>query len=280
MYFRRVGDRTETHVKAKGLVTIPAGLVATLTLSGAATDQGLEFLTKLQPDQLQGLILANLEIGDQHIKYLRNLKGLTKLDVSSTDITDSGLAQLITMFPAVQNTSLARTRITAKSLPAIASGWKSLNKLVLSGVKLGPNSLRFLKDLKQLQHLDLDMADLADVDLVTAGRFVDLEELDLSGNPRITDKGVANLTNLKHLTRLDLMDTSITGDCAKYIAQMPRLLKLRVRAARLKEKDLAQLRAAVKSGRVEDPADVVDMELFAPLHDGYLERHGEPRKKK
>lgn len=236
------------------------------------------FLINIAPDQITNLCLASLDVGDKDIKYLRNFRRLTKLDISSTDITDKGLAQLVTMFPSVQNLSLARTRITAKSMPVIARGWKSSYKLVLSGIKLGPNSLSSLKEMKQLRHLDLDMADVADIDLITAGKLMELEELDLSGNPRVTNKGVSYLTNLKNMSRLDLMDTSITAECAKYIAQLPRLKKLRVRAAKFKKSDLDQFRAAVRHGKVEDPADVVDMELFEPLHDGYLERHGEPRK--
>lgn len=278
VYFTVPGEIEDRQSKARGEVVVPAGVGVKLTLSGAATDQGLEFLTRVEPDQITNLCLANLEIGDKHIKYLRNFRRLAKLDVSSTDISDKGLVQLIAMFPSVDNISLARTRITAKSMPVIARGWKSTYKLVLSGVKLGTNSLSPLKKLKALRHLDLDMADVGDVDLIACGKLVNLEELDLSGNPKVTDKGVSYLTNLKAMSRLDLMDTSITGDSAKYVAQMPKLKKLRVREAGLKKKDMARFRAAVKHGKVEDPADEVDMELFEPLHDGYLERHGEPRK--
>src|SRR5262249_5987816 len=129
------GVREEKHLKAQGDVLVPTGVALKLELSAAAIDQGLEFLSNVSPAQIRGLSFTNLEIGDQHIKYLSHFKDINKLEFGSTDITDKGLKELVAMFPDVRSMSVARTRITSKSIPVIANGWRQVSRLVLSGIK-------------------------------------------------------------------------------------------------------------------------------------------------
>jgi hypothetical protein len=59
--------------------------------------------------------------------------------------------------------------------------------------------------------LDLSNSDIKDGDLAVLADMTQLEYLFLSGNPKLTDAGIAHLAKCTRLRHLDLRETSVTG---------------------------------------------------------------------
>jgi hypothetical protein len=59
--------------------------------------------------------------------------------------------------------------------------------------------------------LDLSNSDIKDDDLAALASMTQLEYLFLSGNPKLTDAGIAHLAKCTKLRHLDLRETSVTG---------------------------------------------------------------------
>lgn len=82
------------------------GSETVLTITGAEFDYS-ELIKRADLDVLQ---MANPNVTDQTLEYLRNSKHLRKLDLSGTKITDQGLAVLATL--PLKSLYLQRTAIT------------------------------------------------------------------------------------------------------------------------------------------------------------------------
>lgn len=78
------------------------------------------------------LQMANPDVTDATLQYLRGMTSLRSLDLNDTGITDDGLAVLANL-PALEELRLARTKITDDGFRAHLAGKESLRHLDLTG---------------------------------------------------------------------------------------------------------------------------------------------------
>jgi hypothetical protein len=90
------------------------------------------------------------------------------------------------------------------------AGLKDLRKFVITSTALKDDEYGRLPAITSLQRLEILSCSLSDAALAHIGKTASLIELDLSSNP-ITDEGLKQLTGLKKLQRLRVVDTSVTS---------------------------------------------------------------------
>jgi len=81
------------------------------------------------------LYMANPDVTDETLEYLRDLKQLRDLDLSETQITDAGLA-VLTQLPRLETLRLKRTAITDAGVSDHLLAMKSLKRLELTDSKV------------------------------------------------------------------------------------------------------------------------------------------------
>ncbi len=97
----------------------------------------------------------------------------------------------------------------------------------IGGTKVGDDELRHLKDMKNLQSLDLSGTAVTDADLQQLGNLNGLQSLTL-WNTTITDAGLGHLKDLKALKWLDLSGTVVTDKGLELLKGLNNLQKLHV----------------------------------------------------
>lgn len=81
------------------------------------------------------LQMANPDVDDQTLTYVKDMKQLRKLDVANSAITDAGLASLEEL-PALQELYLQNTKITDSGFSEHLAKIESLRRLDLSGTQV------------------------------------------------------------------------------------------------------------------------------------------------
>lgn len=224
------------------------------------SDRGIESLQKLP--QLEDLNLAAAEfITDAAISYLRGNRTLRRLNLRGTDVTDTSL-QYIAEVAGLKQLDVSQTQISdvgLDHLPALAE----LEDLNLGGNKISGVSLNVLKLLPKLKVLSFAGIQrrnaglcwapvITDKELSTLSLLKNLEELDLGwgiglgnqdpalkgklptgeaecrivGGIRVTDAGLAQLTALKHLRRLNISGSPVTPSGIKRLEGLQTLERL------------------------------------------------------
>lgn len=222
------------------------------------TDRGIERLPQLH--QLEELTLDTAEfITDAAISYLRANRKLKKLVLRGTDVTDISLPY-IAILTDLRVLDLSHTMLGdggLESLPALAQ----LEELNLSATRITGINFPFLKLLPKLKKLSFGgiqrrnggacwTPTITDRDLDPIALLANLEELHLgiglslgrsvargpgargegncrlTGGIHITDLGVAKLSALKKLRRLDLSGADITAASLKSVQSLPQLERL------------------------------------------------------
>jgi hypothetical protein len=156
------------------------------------TDDGLKFLNNLR--SLSYLMINDAPITGRGLKNLSNPAQFVSMNFDSTDFDDEGLRQ-IRVAHHLKNLRLRQTRVTGTGLA----------------------------ELKQLQ---------------------ELEELDLMDNP-VTDAGVASMRHFKKMRVLDLSRSRITDECVKHLSQLTELRTLRLYGTRLTDSRILDLSALI-----------------------------------
>ena len=217
-------------------------------------DAGIERLQQLQ--QLEELTLDATEaITDAAASYLRANKHLHKLVLRGTDITDVGMPYLAAL-TGLKSLDLSHTMVGdvgLESLPALSE----LEELDLGGTRITGINLNFLKLLPKLKKLSFSGIQrrnagacwtplITDLDLDTISLLSGLEDLNLgigvslgrtgvavgagnchvTGGIQLTDLGVAKLSKLTKLRRLDISGAKITPAGLKVLKGLPQLERL------------------------------------------------------
>ncbi|HUQ90614.1 MAG TPA: hypothetical protein VM120_02960 [Bryobacteraceae bacterium] len=191
-----------TYVEGEGLAHLKS--VADLDVHGSPLTNGaVSVLAGLTG--LRRLSLASTDISDG--AALDQLKSVVALDLGSTDLTDSGLKALASL-PQLEELILRDARFTDKGLVHLA-GLKNLRRLDLIRTRISDQGMRHLTGLSSLRSLSLDYGELYDASMEILAAL-DLEELSLD-NTHITDQAVARLKEFRHLKKLNLYHTLITG---------------------------------------------------------------------
>jgi hypothetical protein len=87
------------------------------------------------------LQMANADVNDRTLQYLRPMAQLRELDLNGTGVTDQGL-QVLAELPRLQELRLARTKITDEGFEKYLAAKESLRKLDLTGTDVKGKSKR------------------------------------------------------------------------------------------------------------------------------------------
>jgi serine/threonine protein kinase len=160
-------------------------------------------LRNLRDEPLSRLHMPESKIKDKYLYCIGELKGLEELDLSYSWITDAGLATMSEL-PRLKDLGLAGcTKLTASAVDSIAKLAPNVIRLSLSYTPVGKDGLKRLRQLKHLEELDLSLSDLTDDELLPLFDL-DLRNIALSKNPRLTDKTVERLQGIRRLNELKL----------------------------------------------------------------------------
>jgi len=225
-------------------------LVRTVKLDSGWLPGDEEVLSALADlPHLQTLDLSNYcrRVANEGLTYVSVLPSLTKLDLTSCNITGEGL-QLLTRLRKLQDLDLSWCPIMdedLRHLPALRSlqrlclrsyhgftamGLKhvsnipSLRELVLHNTKVTDEGLSHVVKLSELTHLDLTCCkSVTDEGLGHVGAMVSLRTLKLGGCPQITDEGVRHLCGLILLDKLILHATLVTETGLEHLSALSKL---------------------------------------------------------
>ena len=141
--------------------------------------------------------LARTWASNNDIERVVEIKGLKRLDLSFTYVSDAGI-ELLQQLPQLDELTLDATEAITDAAASYLRANKRLRKLVLRGTDITDVGMPYLAALTGLKSLDLSHTMVGDVGLESLPALTELEELNLGGT-RIT--GI-NLNFLKLLPRL------------------------------------------------------------------------------
>lgn len=171
---------------------------------------------------------------------LAKMLGLRNVFLCKRDMCDDDLA-FVSRLPAIESLEfVGNTNPFPKDGPAVTDECAehlrhatALRDLCISGGdKLTDRFVSLIaRDLKNLEHLDMDSELLTDRSLQKlANQCPNLRWLDLNSN-QFTDQGVAYLANAKKMEMLWLRSTSLTDDCIKSVSGLVQLRHLELTVA-------------------------------------------------
>ena len=138
--------------------------------------------------------------------------------------------------------ALAKLGIDARPLAA-GLNWRTV--LVRLGKdKPDPKIFAALKDVTNLQELDLAGVQLADADLAQLAGLKNLRVLHLEKTP-LTDAGLAHVKGLTNLTYLNVYATAVTDAGLAQLKALPNLKSLYVFETKVTDAGIAALKAAL-----------------------------------
>ncbi|MBN2183388.1 MAG: hypothetical protein JW715_15870 [Sedimentisphaerales bacterium] len=216
-----------------------------------ATDKSLSYLTHLTG--LRSLDIRATNITDNSMKYVANLKSLESLEVPNR-VTSRGMIYIGKL------TSLKRlyfsyldggSRVSNDGLRYLAN-LKNLQELALAGDQMGDTGLAYLKNLPQLYYLFIrgrrfgdkgmvhvreipslrmlvfheGFAHITDAGMVHISQTPRLETLCLNGMNNITDDGLALLTKMHSLKKLEIGSSQVTDKGLLYLSRIATLERL------------------------------------------------------
>jgi len=94
------------------------------------------------------LQIANPDVTDDTLEYLRGFQKLRELDLNDTKVTDGGLP-IIAELPALRELRMRGTKITDEGFHKFLSGKESLTKLDMRGTSVASKSLRAWKSSRE-----------------------------------------------------------------------------------------------------------------------------------
>jgi hypothetical protein len=153
-------------------------------------------------------ICTGPEFTDAIMGPLRSLTHLTKLDLTQTRVSDSGLKHLGEM-PGLKFLILQGTPIGDDGLQCL-NGMRHLQQLDLSGTNVTDKGLQHTVVLTKLRELNLNDTKITDAGLVHCMNLAELKTISLAGTD-ITDAGLANIKVLSRLRFIDLSRTRVTS---------------------------------------------------------------------
>ena len=168
-----------------------------------------------------------------------DVKPLISLDLSSTDISESGFT-FLSDFPEIQSLNLEGIAITNAFVEHI-SRMRTLVSLHLGRTNITDEGLNSLDKLASLQSLDLGRTNITDEGLKSLENLAELQSLVLSYT-NITDTGLKSLENLAALQSLDLSETNITDEGLKSLENLAALQSLVLSGKRITDKGIRSLK--------------------------------------
>jgi hypothetical protein len=218
------------------------------TFSKALLDGHLKYIKNLS--SLKKLDIRRATISGIGFRHLSSLSKLEEIDLFNTPVTDDGLAHLAAL-PSVKrlrlDTGLAvQSGISDRGMVHLGK-MRSLEHLRLPST-ITDNGLVHLGQSKSLKSLNLKDNDISDKGLAGLGKIKSLESL-IIWRPRardgvITDKGLAYLSKLPNLKSLEFGwrgKPNFTEEGLKHLSRIKSLEELHLGAAVITNSELAHL---------------------------------------
>jgi beta-lactamase regulating signal transducer with metallopeptidase domain len=205
---------------------------------------------------LKSLALDRTDITDKGLKYLTNLSSLEYLGVPYR-ITDKVMAHIAAL------TSLKGITFPGGGRGVTNAGLRHLSKLTsleevyLAGERMGDAGLAHLRDLPRLKYLAVYGSGFTDKGLVHVKDIPSLRILSFHESlPRITDAGLAHIADMPNLELLCLHGIKdITDDGIAHLTRMRSLRKLEIGSSQITDKGLAYLSQIKTLERIDLPQD-------------------------
>jgi len=151
----------------------------------------------------------NQRFTNAELECLEGLPHLRMLNLTHTKVGDDGL-RILDSLPELAELYLGTTRVSNAGLRHL-KGLSKLRKLVLHDVLLITDpGMEQLKDLKNLQHLNLTSTPVTDSGLEFLKGLTNLRLLSLC-NAQVSDAGLEHLESLQKLVTLDLTGSKVTA---------------------------------------------------------------------
>jgi len=145
--------------------------------------------------------LARTWANDSDVERVVAFKGLKKLDLGFTYVTDRGI-ELLPRLKELEELTLDTAEFITDAAMNHLRANKKLRKLVLRGTDITDVALPYIGELTALRTLDLSHSMLGDVGIESLVALTELEDLDLGGT-RITGINFHMLKLLPKLKRLN-----------------------------------------------------------------------------
>lgn len=193
------------------------------------TDSGLSHIVNWS--NLQRLDLHGTKVTSKVLEHIAHLTNLKSLDISFTAIDDEGFENLASL-TKLQTLSMGGDRLggtclsSLKLLPSLINlnvGGTQWVDSGMWGLPLNESNLRQIGALKQLKSLSLNGANLTD-------RGADKPGLAESVRKELRD--LSALKNLVNLEILDLSRTPVTAESLEPLKSLPKLREIRLGLAR------------------------------------------------
>lgn len=180
--------------------------LTSLVLPFAEIAHQLAWFTSLRNLSLLDVSL-NAHIDDDVLASISSMVGITSLDLSRTDVTDSGIASIQGF------TNLVSLNLNSVNIGDIAcnyiSEFKMLTSLQAVYGRITDAGIAKLAELPELRLLKISFCELiSDIGIQCLADCVQLRSLDI-GSKQITNAGILSLTRLTNLTTLAMWETSV-----------------------------------------------------------------------
>lgn len=186
------------------------------------TDDGLRDIALLKP--LKHLCLNGCtEITNVGIQEIRELRELTFLDLTQTQISGEGIKALHPL-QKLETLQLQNCyHITDADMNELEALTR-LQGLRLTGTKITDVGMSSFKSMTALTFLDIHASKITDVGLKELQELPNLRTLHIQACERITDAGLMSLQEIKSLEQLVLNGCSVTNSgCAELQKALPKL---------------------------------------------------------
>ena len=200
------------------------------------TDAGIEHLAALQ--ELRSLRLPP-KATDACMPHVAKLTNLMSIQLCSA-ITDAGLAHLVGL-PMLGNIDVTSSQVTNRGIEQLIARHLHLRTLDLSQSDLVTTAA--LRDLPNLKHFQILRGpnDCSDETLKILGKVPLVQHVFVADYPAVTDNGLEHLLGMRWL-RTQELGAGITDVGMQHIAKMTRHIRLDLRKTKITGVGLAAIR--------------------------------------
>jgi len=193
-----------------------------LRASGEQWVEAIPTLTECRFVQTVILIVTPESL--KRVNELEEMPSLKVLKFEKSNLA-GGPRMKVASFPKIEEISLDRCTLSEATLQSIAAS-KSIKRIRLLGSNVSNAGLAYLKDMVQLELLDLNECEqISDVGVKHLQGLTRLRNLSLWG-PQITDKGLAYLSKFTDLSALTIRKCDVTDRGFEVLSRMRKLKEL------------------------------------------------------
>ncbi len=239
--------------------------------------------------------LDNMPVGDEGLRHLRPLVGLTKISLRNTKVTDATINHLVGM-PKLTCLNLDGCRISDEGLAAMAklesleeitladtliadaglahlAHLSNLRSLSLMRTGISGDGLHNLKSLgRQMAGLQLSGIGLSDEDLEPLKHFTGLQSIYLDDTD-VSAAGLVHLMSLPSLRRVWLRNTDLSDDAIAHLSCFQTMELLNLSGTKVTPVGVGGLRKAPKLQLIYVPDEFTQHDVTKLRHDFQDDSH-------